>query len=229
VIISCEKCSTSYLVPDSAVSEAGRIVKCAKCNHKWLAMKKQTLGESAEAAAKATEGGPVPDYSFPKRSSLPVVIDYKMPISLKLAPAFLLMMIISTLGIFYNEELGNHFPSLKQFYDGKDIYSTEGMIFDGITFKKSEGDNGLNVTFGGNIINNSDQVMRIPQLKITLRNKYNDKIQSQIFSPNDRALGPGESYDLNKGYNITTITNLPESSEYVSLDCGNSLELRFRN
>ncbi|MEO0635499.1 MAG: MJ0042-type zinc finger domain-containing protein [Pseudomonadota bacterium] len=36
--ITCPKCRTSYQVPDAQIGEAGRRVKCIKCEHVWHAM-----------------------------------------------------------------------------------------------------------------------------------------------------------------------------------------------
>jgi len=36
MIIACPACKTRYAVPDSAIGEAGRSVRCAKCSHSWF-------------------------------------------------------------------------------------------------------------------------------------------------------------------------------------------------
>ncbi|MBY0431803.1 MAG: zinc-ribbon domain-containing protein, partial [Rhodospirillales bacterium] len=38
MIITCPSCSTTFAVPDSALRPRGRILKCARCGHKWHQM-----------------------------------------------------------------------------------------------------------------------------------------------------------------------------------------------
>lgn len=47
MILTCPACATRYLVPDTAISGAGRQVRCASCRHSWF-----QPGPAAPAAAQ---------------------------------------------------------------------------------------------------------------------------------------------------------------------------------
>ncbi|HLO78900.1 MAG TPA: zinc-ribbon domain-containing protein, partial [Magnetospirillum sp.] len=36
MLISCPNCATNFSVPDKALGQSGRTLKCAKCGHKWF-------------------------------------------------------------------------------------------------------------------------------------------------------------------------------------------------
>ena len=35
MIINCNSCDKKFVVPDSAISAAGRLVQCSSCGNKW--------------------------------------------------------------------------------------------------------------------------------------------------------------------------------------------------
>lgn len=53
MIIICEKCSSKFNVPDSAIGENGRKVKCTNCAHTWHQMPEGVA--APEAAAKESK------------------------------------------------------------------------------------------------------------------------------------------------------------------------------
>ena len=52
MIIGCPDCSTKFGIPDGALGDAGRKVRCAKCGHVWLA----TNEDAITLEQPATEG-----------------------------------------------------------------------------------------------------------------------------------------------------------------------------
>ena len=62
MIIACPACKTRYAVPDSAIGEAGRSVRCAKCSHSWY-----QAGPKSAAKPVAKSVAP-PDSVAPERT-----------------------------------------------------------------------------------------------------------------------------------------------------------------
>ena len=54
MIIACPACGTRYAVPDAAIGNEGRTVRCAKCKHSWF----QDAGETVTAAAPTRATAP---------------------------------------------------------------------------------------------------------------------------------------------------------------------------
>jgi len=57
MILTCPACATSYFVPDTALGDRGRTVRCQSCAHSWHAMPDEPLELKAEAVSAA----PVPE------------------------------------------------------------------------------------------------------------------------------------------------------------------------
>lgn len=63
MLIACPSCATRFAVPDSALGQKGRTLKCARCGHKWY----QTAAADASAAPSdaAAEAAPAAGQLLP--------------------------------------------------------------------------------------------------------------------------------------------------------------------
>ncbi len=68
MILSCNSCGKKFVVPDTAITAAGRLVQCSACGNKW---KQYPIKEPIEAKSKITkvENSPKKVKKITKRKS----------------------------------------------------------------------------------------------------------------------------------------------------------------
>lgn len=216
VIITCEKCTARYAIPDSAIPEKGRLVKCTKCQNQWIVKLTTSEAEQKIQQNASTSTGKEIEIIPPK------IIIIKTPVALKFMPLLLIALILFTFIIFYSNQLISYFPSLANIYLKQDIYNTDNLVMQNINFHKEATDNNSNIIVSGKITNLSSEIKPIPMLSILLKDQYHHKVKTQILSQNGAKLNPNESYIISSKF-----TNVPNLIEYIDLNLGNKLELFF--
>ena len=66
MLINCESCKKKFIVPDSAITESGRLVQCSSCGNKWT---QYPIQESAET--KTNKSKILPKTSSVKKINKP--------------------------------------------------------------------------------------------------------------------------------------------------------------
>ena len=212
MIISCEKCRASYMVPDSAIGASGRIVKCAKCGHNWMATLPPSLLNNNIVLQKDSSNHNS-NSKIDANVKLPSVVNKKTPFLNYFTYSLAILSVLSML--FFNQvSMMEYFPFSSQLFRGTGVFSTQFMQLASVNFKKQQ-INGINhIIIDGNIIK-PRAVGYLPLLKISVKNKDNKLLIYSLVNLKDEHFNQ-------------TITNLPTDGEYIHIDIGNWFELMWR-
>jgi predicted Zn finger-like uncharacterized protein len=237
MIITCDKCSTNFNVPDSAIGEQGRKVKCTVCGNVWLAMKpsastptetaaptavtEQTSSTNANlAAASVKEGVKTPE----KGKNVPSVVVYKTPIWVRLIPWGLSLATILLLIAIPLPRVNKDFPALAGIYESLGLISSKEVVLKNVSITKLGSETDYDVLLKGNVVNTSKVMKPMPYIRLSLYDKEGSKIISHIIPPEkEKQLNSEASFYLDK-----RITRLSKQVDSISTEIGTKMELILR-
>ncbi len=194
MILTCEKCATSYSVADDAIGEEGRKVKCISCGHVWLQVARPDAPPSEETA-------PVP----PGKGGS----DSKRPVGARSAGAVALVALLLLVGGLAAAIYAGRTAIVQSWPPAALLYEEFGIGLDGIDFGAIPGVGaGLeyrNVTseirtdsFGDTLfvrgeVHNASEIPRpVPTLRASLADSDGASVESWTFSLDVETLQPGD-------------------------------------
>ncbi|MCT4635146.1 MAG: zinc-ribbon domain-containing protein [Rickettsiales bacterium] len=198
--ITCEKCNAVYSIAEKIIGSSGRIVKCAKCSHNWMAL---PLSESQK----------IPQIPLPKKKNL-----RKEPenYSLKLISILLLIASITVISfLFFSRDLIKYKP-LEAIYNSFSVYDNSGIKLKDFTYKIDYTD----IIINGILINDSLENKKVPNIRYTLLDKNKKIVFTSTVSRDQYILKPNTKLPV-----TYKINNVRKPVKYLQIDIGNKLEL----
>jgi predicted Zn finger-like uncharacterized protein len=222
MLLTCEKCQTTYRLDERYLAHGGRVVRCTDCGNTWFEAQVKVEGVTEEPAAEisfermlqnaAEAAGDDTGNLDSSRAMTPMPQDFEMPVmddrpgglgpNAFGASVFFLLLFMTLNGVFLaRHAIVQHVPAMALLYNtvGATLQAPgEGLSFSELTARKEKAARGEQMALSLKLSNMSDHAIVQPVLKITLRGPYGAFLKEWEQPPKDaqRMLAPGEAVPL---------------------------------
>lgn len=215
--IQCTQCSARYVVPDQAIGDKGRTVRCAGCHHSWFVAPPSGLEKPLAGLEAAMKEAPPPQAKpIPKGSNLPVVKHPPVPAGIK-ASVFGFAAIAAALLLLVLK------PGMYGYPPSKGLALAEVNMLSRLDDRSPENRRPI-YEISGKILNTTEETLPVPVLRITLTDKEGTPLQYWDFSEAGRTLEGGKNIPFTTGPLDIKFT---QPSRFI-VELGNEMELAMR-
>jgi len=217
MIIVCESCKASFLVPASLFTHGPRTVRCARCGNVWLAepQKKQEQPKNFEETLKKFEETlppPEPQASPPLPPPLPMEppkprgpsVLSKLAKALIYAPWIQIIkwscLSLATLAlsaaliiVLARKPIIEHWPEMQDYYMRLGLIAAdlpEKLVLKNIYSERRYMDGAMHLVVTGSIFNQADKTQVVPALLVEAVGPGGQMIQSWHIKPPAATLDP---------------------------------------
>ena len=187
MIISCQACSTRYLIEPAALGPRGRLVRCAKCGHSWQQKPPADMPHQIDADAPP-----------PGMVNLPHIAPAPRRWSRGLAmPLLVIVLLLAALGggYFFRNRIVAHWPQSAQIYEaiGLPIVRPEERLeLANISSMMEPGGPDHVLQIQGEIFNPTNAEVKLPRLQASLRDDSGKRLFDWVFDAGPATIRPGE-------------------------------------
>ena len=205
--ITCPSCKANFVVSPEQLGPQGRNVKCSKCNNVWHALADISKAK-IEPIITATEN--THTNAHEPGINLPALLPIRLPAYLCVTPVLLIALVVFLSVAFFSDTIGA-------------IGNNEA--FAGVSLKDVRVEHrkeAAKVIVGYKVINSSDHVVAMPNVRIRLFDTDGRVMQTHVENT-VVSLQPKQYVTIK-----TEFTSVPPSAKSIDVVIGNTLDFLFR-